>query len=122
MPSAVKKAAERETNPEQKKLALKFLVAAYQPRSWPRFYESRFGRLSGIVAELPSVRARHGVALARGLTQTRDPVAWLDDEVRRDDGRDAERAGEEASVLYRRALAAYRAARGTRPSLMQEGL
>jgi hypothetical protein len=98
------------------------LVAAYKPRCWPGYYEMKFKRLSGVVAQLPSVLADHRTAHARGHTRTRDPVAWLDDDVRSNAGQRAGQALEEALVPYVRALAAYRAVRGTRPSLMEEGL
>ncbi len=96
------------------------LVAAYEPRPWPAHYELKLGRLAGVVARLPSVRADFARAKAQGRTSARDPVDWIDEGIVRGQDARAEAAWEEALPGYARALAAYRTARGTRPCLMRD--
>ena len=98
------------------------LVAAYRPppRPWPVHYALKLGRLAGVVAMLRSVRDGYERARAGGRTVAPTAADWLDEQlVRGDDGR-ANAARLEAFGLYARALAAYRKARGSRPSLAPE--
>lgn len=96
------------------------LVAAHEPRAWPARYELRLGRLAGVVAGLPSVRAGFEAARAEGRTAARDPVEWFEDEIERGEDLRAEAALEEARGRYAAAVAGYREARGTRPCLLDE--
>ena len=95
------------------------LVAAYRPppSPWPARYALKLGRLAGVVAKLASVQGAYARACAKGRTEARSAVEWLDEQLARGDEREADSARAEAFGVYGRALAAYRAARGTRPSL-----
>jgi len=94
------------------------LVAAYQPREFPHRYQLQLGRLSGVVPTLASMRDGLRAARGAGLTAHTDVVLWLDEAIQL--GRDelVSAARDEALLHYARALAAYRAARGSRPSLV----
>ena len=89
------------------------LVAAYQPRPWPHRYELKLRRLAGVVPTLASVRAEYLAAVARGHTEAEDVVRWLDEAIACREDAVAERAAQAALLPYARALAAYRAVRGT---------
>ncbi len=98
------------------------LVAAYRPpeRPLPAHYALKLGRLAGVVARLASVREGFERALAQRRTVAKSPVDWLDEQIVRGDEERANVARREAFGVYARALAAYRAARGNRPSLAPE--
>lgn len=93
------------------------LMAAYEPRRWPARVAVAFGRLAGIAASSEVTVAAFYEAQALQRTHAKTPAEWLDEQLAHGGRRAVAEMKLDAQSRWIKAVGAYRAVRGTGPSV-----